>query len=254
MRQRHDRLVLVAVRPKRPLGDALRVVGEEHAAGPDLDVADGLRRRAERQRDDQQPGGQGRHGGRRGPPHAAIDEVAQRQDRERLDRRAGGHQRPGPAVASLPQAVEGGQEQRQERQVRLAEHVRVVDQRDDAERGNHVEQRVASRRLAAGRQPDREDDRSEPGDRVGQGQQQDRAVLAHEADVAQQRRGRRRVHERKEPAGGRVGVDVVPLPQRHRPPGTRGCNPCSAVPVATLTSGGAEKTIIKTPSRPSSQG
>ena len=83
-------------------------------------------------------------------------------------------------LAPEPQAGEGRQQQRQEREVGLAQQVRVMDQGDDAERGAHVEQRVLPHDLAAGRQPDRERDRPHPRRRVRQHQHERRPVLAQQ--------------------------------------------------------------------------
>ena len=156
---------------------------------------------------------EGRHRRERRAPHPAVDEVAQGQDRERLDRRGRGHEHPGPRLPPDPQAGEGGQEERQERQVRLAQQVRVVDQRDDAERRGDEEDRVPSPEPAPGRQPDREDDGPDQADRVRQDQHDRRPVLAQQAEETEHRRGRGGIHEREEPAGLGVGIDVQAVPE-----------------------------------------
>ena len=69
--------------------------------------------------------------------------------------------------------------------------------------------------LAAGRQPDREDDRPDPGHRVRQDQHERRPVLAQQADEPQHRRRRGGIHEREEPARLGVGIDIQPLAKRH---------------------------------------
>ena len=69
--------------------------------------------------------------------------------------------------------------------------------------------------LAAGRQPDRQRDRPDPGRRVRQHQHERRRMLAQNAQEPEDRRGRGRVHEREEPARGGVRVDVHPLADHH---------------------------------------
>ncbi len=201
MKDRHDRLVLVAVRPQRPLGDAVGVVGEEHPSAPHRQVVDDLRGRPKRERGNQQPGGQ--HGDRRDrrPPHPPVDQVAQHQDRERLDRRRRGDERPRHGRATEPDAGKSPEQQCQERQVRLPEQVDVVDQHDDRERRHDQDERMtmpASER--PGGQPDRQQHAGDPRYGGRRHHRQDHPGLAQRAEHPQHGRRRGRIHEREQPA------------------------------------------------------
>ena len=90
-----------------------------------------------------------------------------------------------------------------------------MDQGHDRQRRDDVQERVAPRR-AAGRQPDGEQHRADPGRRMDQDEEDPREVRSQVAHISQQRRGGRGIHEGEEPIRVGVGIDLQP-PAKRRP-------------------------------------
>ena len=117
--QRHERLVLVAEPALGALGDASRVVPQDHPHRPGSRVAVSPRDPAKRHRQDNHQQGQGhqQRGGR--CPKSAVDQVADSQERERLDRRRQRDQ-PAPGHGSpRPEAHQGPEHQGEQRHIRV---------------------------------------------------------------------------------------------------------------------------------------